>query len=244
MSLLRRRLPDREAWLEARQEQGIGASEAAAICGYSQWQTRTELWEIKTGRRQRNDISSKDYVERGHLMEGAVRDFYAALHPEYEIEHHPYDILYHSERPWLFATLDGEITETGFKDPPEGTRRILIHADGDTEELQTGQVPFIRRGILEVKTSAPNNKAAWAEWDGRIPDAYYCQCCHQLLATGWDFVVLQPALWHRNGDITLKDAYVIERSEHEADLAWVLEQETEFWNSVQTGKRPGAPIRF
>lgn len=216
MSLLRRCLPDREAWLEARKEQGIGASEAAAICGFSKWQTRTELWEIKTGRRQRKDISSKDYVERGHTTEDAVRNFYAALHPEYEIEHHPYDILYFSERSWLFATLDGEITDEGHD----------------------------RRGILEVKTSAPNSKAAWSEWDEQIPQAYYCQCLHQLLATGWDFVVLQAALWHHNGDITLKDAYVIERSEHEADIAWVLEQETEFWDSVQTGKRPGVPIRF
>ena len=80
MSLLRRCLPDREAWLEARKEQGIGASEAAAICGFSKWQTRTELWEIKTGRRQRKDISSKDYVERGHTTEDAVRNFYAALY--------------------------------------------------------------------------------------------------------------------------------------------------------------------
>ena len=207
---------DRESWLEGRQKQGIGASEAAAICGYSKWQTKTELWEIKTGRRERKDISGKDYVGRGNLMEGAVRDFYTALHPEFVIEHHPHDILFQSERPWLFATLDGMISDTAND----------------------------RYGILEIKTSAPNSKAAWAEWDGKIPDAYFCQCCHQLLATGWDFVVLQAALWHMNGDITLKDAFVIERSEHEADITWVLEQETEFWESVQSGKRPGVPIRF
>lgn len=181
----------------------------------SKWMTKNEFWEIHTGRRERKDISGKDYVGRGHLMEGAVRGFYAALHPEYGIEYHPYDILYQEERPWLFATLDGQITSS----------------DG-------------RNGILEIKTSAPNSREAWREWDGQIPQAYYCQCIHQLLATGWDFVVLQPALWHMNGDITLKDAFVIERSEHEADLAWLLQQEEEFWESVQTGKRPGAPIRF
>lgn len=181
----------------------------------SKWTTKNELWEIHTGRRERKDISGKDYVGRGHLMEGAVRDFYAALHPEYEIEHHPYDILFQEERPWLFSTLDGDISSS----------------DG-------------RNGVLEIKTSAPNSREAWREWDGQIPQAYYCQCIHQLLATGWDFVVLQPALWHMNGDITLKDAFVIERAEHEADLAWLLQQEEEFWESVQTGKRPGAPIRF
>lgn len=215
MSLKRVSFPDRASWLEGRSERGIGASEAAAVCGMSKWTTKNELWEIHTGHRERKDISGKDYVGRGHLMEGAVRDFYAALHPEYEIEHHPYDILFQEERPWLFSTLDGDISSS----------------DG-------------RNGVLEIKTSAPNSREAWREWDGQIPQAYYCQCIHQLLATGWDFVVLQPALWHMNGDITLKDAFVIERSEHEADLAWLLQQEEEFWKSVQTGKRPGAPIRF
>lgn len=215
MALQRISYPDRESWLAGRSERGIGASEAAAVCGMSKWTTKNELWEIHTGRRERKDISGKDYVGRGHLMEGAVRDFYAALHPEYEIEHHPYDILFQEERPWLFSTLDGDISSS----------------DG-------------RNGVLEIKTSAPNSREAWREWDGQIPQAYYCQCIHQLLATGWDFVVLQPALWHMNGDITLKDAFVIERSEHEADLAWLLQQEKEFWESVQTGKRPGAPIRF
>lgn len=215
MALQRISYPDRESWLAGRSAQGIGASEAAAVCGMSKWTTKNELWEIHTGRRERKDISGKDYVGRGHLMEGAVRDFYAALHPEYEIEYRPYDILFQEERPWLFATLDGDISSS----------------DG-------------RNGVLEIKTSAPNSREAWREWDGQIPQAYYCQCIHQLLATGWDFVVLQPALWHMNGDITLKDAFVIERSEHEADLAWLLQQEEEFWESVQTGKRPGAPIRF
>lgn len=215
MALQRISYSDRDSWLSGRAERGIGASEAAAVCGMSKWMTKNELWEIHTGRRERKDISGKDYVGRGHLMEGAVRDFYAALHPEYKIESHPYDILYQEERPWLFATLDGQITSS----------------DG-------------RNGILEIKTSAPNSREAWREWDGQIPQAYYCQCIHQLLATGLDFVVLQPALWHMNGDITLKDAFVIERSEHEADLAWLLQQEEEFWESVQTGKRPGAPIRF
>ena len=236
--------PDRESWLAGRSQQGLGASEAAAICGFSKWQTKTELWEIKTGRRERKDISGKDYVGRGHLMEGAVRDFYAAIHPEYAIEYHPYDILFQSKRPWLFSTLDGEIVEAGFKDAPEGAKQIFIPAGGEPMEQPVGSIPYVRHGVLEIKTSAPNSKAAWAEWDGKIPDAYFCQCCHQLLATGWDFVILQPALWHMNGDITLKDAFVIERSEHEADIAWVLEQETEFWNCVETGKRPGVPIRF
>ena len=180
----------------------------------SPWLSKNELWELKRGIRKAKDISDNAEVQRGVSMEGAVRDFYATLHPEYEIEHHQYDILFQEERPWLFATLDGE----------------LLADVGKT-------------GILEIKTASPNGKASWAEWEGKVPGHYYAQLCHQLLATGYDFAVLQAALWTRSGDIILRE-YHFERADCEADISWLLSQEEEFWKSVQTGKRPGAPIRF
>ncbi|MCB1614397.1 MAG: YqaJ viral recombinase family protein, partial [Pseudomonadales bacterium] len=39
----------REDWLDVRRR-GIGASEAAAACGISPYQSPLELWLIKTGR--------------------------------------------------------------------------------------------------------------------------------------------------------------------------------------------------
>lgn len=41
---------DRETWLAGRV--GLGASDAAAVCGLSKWQTPLGLWEIKTGRKK------------------------------------------------------------------------------------------------------------------------------------------------------------------------------------------------
>lgn len=214
MALQRISYPDRASWLAGRSERGIGASEAAAVCGMSPWTTKNELWELKRGIRKSKDISDNAEVQRGVNMEGAVRDFFSALHPEYQVEYRPYDILFQSERPYLFSTLDGELR------------------DGDG-----------RNGILEVKTSAPSGKAAWAEWDGKVPGHYYCQIIAQFIATGYSFAVLQAALWTRSGDIILRE-YSFERTDCEADIAWLLQQEEEFWKSVQTGKRPGAPIRF
>lgn len=213
MALQRISYPDRDSWLAGRSRQGIGASEAAAVCGMSPWLTKNELWEIKRGIRKAKDISDKAEVQRGVNMEGAVRNFFAALHPG-KIVYHPYDILFQDERPWLFATLDGEFSAD----------------DGTT-------------GILEVKTASPNGKDGWAAWERRVPDHYYCQVLHQLLATGYDFAILQAALWTRSGDIILRE-YRYDRQDCAEDMTWVLEQEMEFWNSVQTGKRPGAPIRF
>ena len=205
--------PDRESWLAGR-HRGIGGSDAAAVTGFSKWKTATVLWEEKTNVRTAKDISGDEAVQRGVRMEDAIRTFFIASHQELSLEYHAYDILYQSERPWLFATLDGEVSDS----------------DG-------------RKGILEIKTASPNGKAGWSEWDGSVPQGYYVQILHQLLATGYSFAYLQAALYGKNGDVTLRE-FSFDRNDCEADLQWLLQKETEFWNCVQTGKRPGIPIRF
>lgn len=213
--LKRLRLDDRASWLVARAAQGIGASECAALVGMSPWMTQTELWEIKTGLRENKDLSGNDAVERGNRMEDAVRYFFSCAHPDYTVEYHPYDILFQSARPHFFATLDGELSD------------------------KNG-----RRGILEIKTATPVGKEGWSQWDNQVPNHYFVQLLAQLLATGYDFAVLQAALWSRNGDVTLKDPYFFERSDHEADLAWLTEKQDAFWNSVETRKMPGLNLQF
>lgn len=206
---------DREEWLAARQEQGIGGSEAAAVVGMSPWMTPLQLWQQKLGVIPPKDLSGNAAVEQGNRMEPILRDFFRKLHPEYIVEHHAFDILFQGERPYLFATLDGEIIER------------------DTN----------RRGILEIKTGTPTGKDGWAKWNnGNMPPNYYVQCAHQLLATGYDFVRLFACLYSQNGDMTLK-TYEIERADVEEDLEWLLEKEERFWNhNIIGGMMPSMPL--
>lgn len=205
---------DRESWLIARGQQGIGGSEAAAVIGVSPWATPLELWRQKTGQAKAKDLSGNAAVEQGVRMEPILRDFFAATHPEYQVEYHQYDILFQEERPWLFATLDAE----------------LIDADG-------------RRGILEIKTSTPTG-AKWRQWaDGHVPQQYAVQVIHQLLATGYDFAILFAALFSMDGTISIKPPYEFERIDHEEDLSWLLEQETRFYErNIIGGAMPSMPL--
>ena len=174
MGLERIPFEDRETWLSGRMR-GIGGSEAAAAIGRSPWMTPLELWKIKIGAKAPKDIGEKEYVQEGVRLEPALRGLFAARHPELSVEYHQFDVLYQTERPWLFATLDGELLHT---------------ASG-------------RRGVLEIKKAAPVGKAGWAEWaDGRMKESYYVQVLHQLLATGYDFVA---ALFSMSGDITIRE---------------------------------------
>lgn len=206
---------DRETWLAGRNTQGIGASEAAAVVGVSPWMTPMELWRLKVGAAQAKDLSGSAAVSRGVRMEPVLRDLYAAMHPGYTVDYHAYDILCQEDRPWLFATLDGEVTDA-----------------------------WGRRGILEIKTSSPNGKIGWAKWDGQVPLHYYCQLLHQMLATGYEFVDLMASLENMDGDLSIR-TYRFERAEQADNMAWLLEREEDFYkNHVLTGTPPAAILRM
>ena len=200
-----------ESWLQARQK-GIGASDASAVIGRNPYKTNVELWEEKTGKREPEDISHKPYVQYGTEAEAPLRDLFALDYPQYEVEYQNYDMFRHSEHPFIFATLDGRLTE---KD--------------------TG-----RCGVLEIKTTEILRSMQYESWRDKMPENYFCQIIHQLLATGWDFAILKAQLkTSYQGDIRLNVRhYLIERSEVIEDLEYLLEKELAFWKMVELRKRP------
>lgn len=205
--LMRKKIDTRETWLSERRR-GLGASEAGAVLGLSSFMTATDLWKLKTGQTEPKDISDNEVVARGVRFEPAIREMFKAAHPEWKVEHHPFDMLYQSERPWMFCTLDGEIlTEDGIN------------------------------AVLEIKTSSPAGKSGWEKWNNQVPQSYYCQCLHQLWATGFSFVILFAALFSMDGQITLRE-YRFDRSELQDDMDYLLQEETAFWKHVQDRTMP------
>lgn len=214
MGLLERKtIHDRETWLKERTS-GIGASEAAAIVGFSPYMTANQLWEMKALGKEPADISDNEAVARGVRYEPVLRELYKAHHPELSISHYPFDMLYQQDRPWLFATLDGEI------ETPDG-----------------------HKGILEIKTASPNGRASWNKWNLQVPDVYYCQACHQLLATGYEFVNIFACLIGQTGDMEIRE-YRFEREDCKPDMTWLLDKEIEFWESVKNKAVPKLSIRI
>lgn len=205
--LIRTTFTDRENWLEGRAA-GIGASDAAAVVGMSPWKSTLALWREKTGHSTPKDLSNSAAVEQGNRLEPALRGLFASMHPEFTVEYHQFDTLAQAERPWLFATLDGELTS------PDG-----------------------RPGILEIKTSTPANAAHWKDWDGQVPRHYYLQILWQFLATGWDFACLFACLFNRDGDATVR-TYVFDRADCKSDLEWLLPKAENFWRHVTDGTMP------
>lgn len=208
-------IDSREEWLKARQVQGIGGSEAGCVLGVNKYQSNVDLWELKTGRKEPVDLSDNAAVQFGKFAESHLRELFKQDYPEYSVDYHEFWIYVNDKYPFIFATLDGEITA------PDGSR-----------------------GILEIKTTTIQNRSQWDEWDERIPDSYYAQILHQLAATGWDFAILKAYIrYYVDGEVrvTIRH-YRIDRKDVEADIEWLIQEESKFWKSVQENKMPALKL--
>lgn len=201
---------DHDEWLRARLN-GIGGSDAGTALGKNKYKNNVELWREKTGQLIPEDISDKPAVKYGKLAEEHIRELFRLDHPEYTVDYHEFYMYVNDDHPFIFATLDGELTD------------------------EKG-----RRGILEVKTCTIQNSNQWTEWEDKIPDTYYAQILHQLAATGWEFAVLTAYIrYYRDGVMRAAVRhYFIERGEVESDIEWLIGKEKKFWESVTKNKEP------
>lgn len=203
----------RQDWLENRNS-FIGASEAGAILGVG-FQSKIDLWKVKTGRMKPKDLSDNEAVRYGNRAENALRSLFMAKHPELSLQYRPYDYLYQEERPWLRATLDGE-----------------VYTYGDASD----------KGILEIKTSTCMSRADWAKWDGRVPDGYLAQLSHQFLATGFSHAYLFAELTGTK-ECVIRE-YLFLREDMTDNMDYLLSEEEEFWDCVVSDRMPSVPLRL
>ena len=219
----------RQEWLIERQRH-IQASDSAAIDGSSPWKTAAELYDEKTGIFPPEDISQKPYIRYGIAVEPLARDMFILDCPYFSVEYHQYDILVSREKPWMGATLDGELTVT---------------------EINPWGFPIGTKGIYEGKTGSWVKKANLSEWDGTdslIPPHYYSQAIHQLAVTGWDFVIFSARLRRdafRDSDMGFPEIIqlyrIVDRRSVSVreDIATLEDLEERFWKeSIQASRRP------
>ena len=173
--------------------------------------SNVDLWEIKTGRRQQEDISQKPYVKYGTKAEKYLRELFKLDHPEYLVLYQENNMFLNDAYPWAHASLDGWLgSENGF------------------------------RGIWECKTTNILNSQQKEKWDNRIPDNYYCQLLHYFMVTEYKFAVLKAQLKYDYGDdvMCVTKEYRIERTEVEQDIRYLAEKEKEFWECVREDRKP------
>lgn len=204
------RLGDRAKWLEARKNR-IGGSDAACIVGMNPYRTNVELWEIKTGQVEAEDISDKPYVKYGSEAEKHLRELFKLDFPQYKVSYVEDNMWLNDKYPFAHASLDGWL------------------------EDENG-----RKGILEIKTTNILQSMQKEKWNHRIPDSYYLQVLHYLMVTEFDFTILKAQLkYDYDGDIMLiTKHYKIEREEVQEDIEYLQKAEKDFYSAIKEKRRP------
>lgn len=103
-------LSSREEWLKHRM-QGIGGSEISAVVGLNPYMSNVDLWELKTGAVEPEDISDKPYIKYGTQAEPLLRDLFKLDFPQYEVFYEENNSFRNSKFPWALASLDGWIRD-------------------------------------------------------------------------------------------------------------------------------------
>ena len=93
---------------------GIGGSDVGAVLGVNPYKTPHEIWLEKTGRQLPEDLSGKDAVLAGNLLEDAVAQFYS-IRTGHKVRRSNMT-RFHPSMPWLAGNVDRVV---------EGQKRIL-----------------------------------------------------------------------------------------------------------------------
>ena len=201
----------REEWLEHRQ--GIGASEAGAVCGYG-FRTPLQLWREKLNFDTPDDLSSNPRVQFGNDVEEPMRALFRVMHPQYQLDFTPFTILRRDDHhQFMFYTPDGWLTE-----------------------IRTG-----RKGLWECKSATLLSANDWSKWKDQIPPGYFCQVLHGMAVGDFEFAVLNAILLNKDGDAEIL-SYHFERDDYTDDTEWLLHEESRFWGYVQRNEMPSMPL--
>ena len=110
------------------------ASQVAAICGLSKWDTPRSMFDAKAGIVPPQPQTS--VMGRGHEFEPLMRKWFADMHPDWTVEDGTGITWQHAIREWQIVNLDGTITtDTGDFELYEGKTADDIQAWGDTPPI-------------------------------------------------------------------------------------------------------------
>ena len=159
---------------EMRQYQGIGASEVAAVCHLDPWRTARELWEMKTGRREKDKRTAA--MEFGIEMESTALAHYLRMTGQDagNIITETQVCAVHPEITFLRAIADGW----------NGTSGVQIKCPSGESTLES-----MRRGVIPrhymLQCAAEMSIFEAEDWDFFVYDAKNPDQS-ELAAVGWD----------------------------------------------------------
>ncbi|MDM4761917.1 YqaJ viral recombinase family protein [Galbitalea sp. SE-J8] len=137
-----------DEWLRLRQS-GIGASEAAAVLGDTNWGSPLTVYmqKIATEIEDRGTMR----MEWGHRLEAVIADAVAADHPELGVVLPSEGLLQCVEHPWLLGTLDRRLDHPAFGCVPLEIKSVSAHEKRHWVNPVTGDLEVPAKYTVQVR---------------------------------------------------------------------------------------------
>lgn len=193
---------------------GIGGSDQAVLYGYSPWNSMYGLWAKCCGMKKYVFKEEDDYAkEKGHILEPLVAEVFQRKTGFKVIN--DTGIYHHADYSFMRVNLD-RMYERETQDK-YGNKKTI-------------------RGVLELKTTFPENAAVEEYWKkGKCPEYYRLQVLFYLAVMDLDEAYI-ACMWGFDEKKNYACVRIERNMEEEADL---IERNVRFWNTyVIPRKKP------
>lgn len=186
----------------------IGGSDAACLIGLNPWKSNVKLFREKMHPENVEEIEN-EAMAYGREAEPLLRRLFQMDHPEVKVNYIENNIWTNDNYPFAHASLDGWTN----KDETCG-------------------------GVLEIKTATIRSRMQAQEWEGRIPNNYYCQVLWYMMVTDAQYAWITALLKREGGDSTIRTHFVERTAEVEDDIELLRDAGERFWENLQKGREP------
>ena len=186
----------------------IGGSDAACLIGLNPWKSNVQLFREKMHPENVKEMDN-EAMAYGREAEPLLRRLFELDHPKYKVSYVENNLWVNEKYPFAHASLDGW-----------------------TSRDENGM------GILEIKTATIRSRVQAQDWEGRIPNNYYCQVLWYMMVTEAQYAYITGLLRREGGDSIIRTHYIERDKNVEADIEILKNTGTLFWENLQKGHEP------
>ena len=186
----------------------IGGSEASCLIGLNPWKNNVQLFREKMHPENVKEIDN-GAMAYGREAEPLLRRLFELDHPKYKVSYVENNLWVNDSYPFAHASLDGW-----------------------TNRDENGM------GILEIKTATIRSRVQAQDWEGRIPNNYYCQILWYMLVTEARYANITALLRRDGGDSIIRTHFIDRTEEVEQDIQVLRSAGERFWDRLKDGDEP------
>lgn len=186
----------------------IGGSDAACMIGLNPWKSNVQLFREKMHPENVKEMDN-EAMAYGREAEPLLRRLFELDHPDHKINYQENNLWLNDKFPFAHASLDGWTNRDEYCG-----------------------------GVLEIKTATIRSRVQAQDWEGRIPNNYYCQVLWYMMVTEAQYAYVTALLCREGGDSIIRTHFIERNKQVEGDIEILKNAGERFWENLKEGREP------